>query len=419
MDIELIDAQLVDLKEVFRPATPTVNPDFLVGRGVELGRAMGAVSEPGRGLIIFGERGVGKTSVANEVMRRFREKSSDSLAIRVACAAGDDFSKIWKRAIEGASDAVFNMDDKYQALRAAVDRVEDIMMDEPSPASVLRSLKLLSHHLPLLVVIDEFDRVSDFSLGMSVDYDEVLRTQQQFADLIKYMSDEPHAGTLVIVGVADTIGELLGKHGSIERSLAQIPMPRLDEEELQALASTGFGAVAKATGLDFNLDEDASRTIAAISQGFPYYAHLLAATVGELAIRSGDYHITRRAVLDALMKASENAEASIVKAYTDGTQAARSHATYAETLLACALAESDHLGYFAARDIAGDLSVLTGTAKNPSHYQFHLQKFQDCDPPLLEAQKRAGRSIYRFANPLMRPYVLMKGVADGKFSFDR
>jgi len=49
---------------VFLPGTPIDTFDLLAGRSAQLVKAQSAVLQPGRHIIIFGEKGVGKTSVA-------------------------------------------------------------------------------------------------------------------------------------------------------------------------------------------------------------------------------------------------------------------------------------------------------------------------------------------------------------------
>ncbi|MDE0209154.1 MAG: hypothetical protein OXJ64_04655, partial [Boseongicola sp.] len=74
----------------------------------------------------------------------------------------------------------------------------------------------------LIVIIDEFDRLSRKVAG-------------QMADTIKMLSDYAVPATLVLVGVADTVSDLIQEHTSVERALIQIPMPRMSTEEIRAI----------------------------------------------------------------------------------------------------------------------------------------------------------------------------------------
>lgn len=92
-------------------------------------------------------------------------------------------------------------------MSATIDRTEDILdLEQLSPETVGRVLHVISSKLPLLVVIDEFDRIGDFG------------STQLFADLIKTISDDLLPCTLVLVGVADDVDGLIAGHRSVERA---------------------------------------------------------------------------------------------------------------------------------------------------------------------------------------------------------
>ena len=59
-----IDPRLVQLGTVFTPATPIQSADLFSGRSDLLLRIADAVNQPGMHCILFGERGVGKTSTS-------------------------------------------------------------------------------------------------------------------------------------------------------------------------------------------------------------------------------------------------------------------------------------------------------------------------------------------------------------------
>jgi Cdc6-like AAA superfamily ATPase len=84
-----LSAQLAVLHSIFRPSTPTEDGKMFKGRTLELSGVINAVQQVGQHVIVYGERGVGKTSLAYMARDAFREASSEvSLAIRVACNNG-------------------------------------------------------------------------------------------------------------------------------------------------------------------------------------------------------------------------------------------------------------------------------------------------------------------------------------------
>jgi ABC-type multidrug transport system ATPase subunit len=66
-------------------------------------------------------------------------------------------------------------------------------------------LTLLATGGLLIIVFDEFDRILD------------MTTRRMMADTIKALSDHDVSVTIVIVGVADSVDDLLSQHESIER----------------------------------------------------------------------------------------------------------------------------------------------------------------------------------------------------------
>ena len=53
--------------KVFRPRTPITSKELFAGRWNELKAVADAVNQPGLHAVIYGERGVGKTSLANVI----------------------------------------------------------------------------------------------------------------------------------------------------------------------------------------------------------------------------------------------------------------------------------------------------------------------------------------------------------------
>jgi len=58
--------------KVFQPRTPITTKDLFAGRWTELTKISDAVHQPGLHVVVHGERGVGKTSLANVVRPTIR-----------------------------------------------------------------------------------------------------------------------------------------------------------------------------------------------------------------------------------------------------------------------------------------------------------------------------------------------------------
>jgi len=79
-------------------------------------------------------------------------------------------------------------------------------------------------------IVDEFDRAANETSG-------------NFTDLMKGLSDFSVDCTIILVGVSDTVDQLIADHASISRSLVQILLPRMVEKELREILSTAEKAL--------------------------------------------------------------------------------------------------------------------------------------------------------------------------------
>lgn len=125
---------------------------------------------------------------------------------------------------------------------------------------VRRALTQLAEGGEVMVVFDEFDRLSDKSITLLM------------ADTIKSLSDYAVPATILLIGVAGSVDELVVGHQSIERALIQIPMPGMSGSEIGQIIRNGL------TRLKMTIDQAALDEMVALSQGLPYITHLLALT---------------------------------------------------------------------------------------------------------------------------------------------
>lgn len=85
----------IEAGRVFSPAAPVDERDLFAGRITQLRRVIDVVNQRGQHAIIFGERGVGKTSLANVISSYLGSVEGVSiLAPHVNCDASDDFTRL-------------------------------------------------------------------------------------------------------------------------------------------------------------------------------------------------------------------------------------------------------------------------------------------------------------------------------------
>ena len=83
-------------------------------------------------------------------------------------------------------------------------------------------------------------------------------------------------------------------------------------------------------------------------------------------------------------------------------------------VLACARAKTDDFGYFAAADVREPMSKIMKKRYEIPSFARHLSSF--CQPErgcMLRKEGEKHRYRYRFSDPLMQPFVIMKGIVEG------
>lgn len=377
-------ARYARVAEVFTPGAPIDSLALFAGRMDQVLDVLNAVSQRGQHVALYGERGVGKTSLANVLAAFFAERGVGSLySVRVNCSTADTFVTLWKKI--------------FRELQLNGDVRETWREAEPDPDDVRYALQRLDQRV--LVILDELDRFED---------DEGLTL---LADTVKALSDHPGKATLVLVGVADSIDGLIGDHRSIERALTQVQMPRMSQSELLEIIDKGL----RELGLSITLP--AQNRIAELSEGLPHYTHALCLHAAQRAVMDDRSEIGSRDVENAIDRAVEKTQASIRSAYQKATRSARRDSLFEQVLLACALAPKDDLGYFTASGIRRPFSRIMKRRYEIAAFQRHLDEFSKEKRGCVLVKSGEPRSyFYRFENPLVEVFVILNGLSRGLVS---
>lgn len=381
---------------VFSPATPINAKDLFAGRLKQVGAIIDAISQRGQHVILYGERGVGKTSLAN-VLSGFLETAAASIvAPHINCDSSDTYSSLWRKvfsrvhAVQQKRQVGINGQSSTQITPLIESLPETI-----TPDIVRSALENLGSQGPLIVIVDEFDRLPP----------EIAKV---FADTIKTLSDFAVPATLVLVGVADSVNDLIREHQSIERALVQIQMPRMLDSEVRELMDKCLGKIG------MGIEPDALKMICFLSKGLPHYAHLLGLYSAWECIDKDANTITFEHLERAIRVALEKSQQSTQQLYHTATKSPHKDNIYSQVLLACALADVDSLGYFAAADVRTPLRERTGKQYEIPAFARHLHDF--CEPgrgPVLQKSGAKYSTRFRFLDPLLQPYVILKGQATG------
>ena len=392
------------LRRVFTPGAPVGSLELLAGRQLQIREALRAVSQQGYHAIIYGERGVGKTSLARFIHQIWSDVAKEIdmvIAPRINCDSTDDFSSIWAKVSEEIQLIFEKRGTDWQALPdsgAFSTAIAELEVGNATPGLVRRALDLPNHRF--IVVIDEFDRLEEDS-----------DTTRMFADTIKMLSDQLVDATLILVGVADNVDGLIREHASIDRSVVQILMPRMTPTELSQIVHNGLRAVG------MTIEDDALGRITTLSKGLPHYTHLLGLHSALQATTNQRDRVSKQDVYEGLRDALDTMKETIGNSYYEATRSPHKDARYGEVLLACALTEVDELGYFSPGNVRGPLSEIRGEFQDIPSFMRHLREFcEERRGQVLARSKQEVRPRYRFRNPLMQPYVLLRGVDEGRLN---
>lgn len=372
-----------EIERLFSPSGPICEGELLAGRRQEVDRLIETLLEPSKHAVVYGERGVGKTSLVNMFWQRRRGLPQFAVVARVQADPSDDYSSLWHKALTELSRIEPS---SLQTVTTA---------DGPlNPDSVRRHLQRCCVRNTTLI-IDEFDRLKG------------ARDAELTADTIKYLSDYNINCTVIIVGVAETPEELIRNHESLRRSLACVPLRRMRDEELTELVDYRLDRAS------MQIDELAKCKILRLSCGLPFYAHKIAKPACLAAVRSGSRHIGMAQVNAAIEHVTAELRHTFCDVFASILAGSRS-SNFSQVALASALADVDEDGYFSPAALEVPLSRTLRCEIRAASIQRHLTHLaSDGSGRLLAKRGRPGSYRYRFRDALVQPYFIMDGLSRG------
>ncbi len=367
---------------------PVDEEQMFAGRLNEVTKMLRTVMERSRHVVLFGERGVGKTSLSNIFWRRYGKTLQSFVVARVQTGPQDDFSSLWIRALEELkSVATGSGKGDYVPIQTEFESL--------TPSQVRRELQKISPNALPVVIIDEYDKLGN--------RDAKILT----ANLIKELYDFSITTTVILVGVAENISELVEDHASTDRAIVQVPLNRMSEDELKEII---YQRVSQ-TPMKFT--PDAILTIVILSRGLPFFTQVLSKHAALNAIEQRKLTVTNADVDAAMTRFINDTEVSFRDAYRAATRT-NQKSNLQESLLACALAKCDDEGFFKATDVVEPYSAIMRDKKRIAHFEKHLRRFSSEDGGNVLVKRGGERQqTFRFADPMMQPYVIIRGIQTG------
>lgn len=247
-------------------------------------RLVESIQQPGAQLRVFGETGVGKTSLV-----AFAAAETDRKLLTVECRSSQDFTDLVEQAISKiqgvrltsyikhhSESAELAAEGKLPFLasitgrvsgHAGKDRTFEIV--QKSPLDLL--VDLMSDRGYTLLVLDNFQNIVDQG------------TRTEIAQMMEVLSDRSGSTNdlkLVVVGIAEDAQTLLTPSPSVRRRTVDVGVPGMPDDEIRAIFETGFRI------LDLKVDEGLLDYLIFYSDGFPFFAHTLGLNIARVARRA-------------------------------------------------------------------------------------------------------------------------------------
>lgn len=379
-----------EILEKFTPSAPVTTKDLFAGRAKQLIQCMDVVAERGRHGIIYGEPGVGKTSISQVIRLLVPIRTSSVRYIRKAAFSSDTFSTIWTDVFR---EMKFFAGSDGERVEYAV---SDLYSGGVKPSDVVRELSLFNENDVPIIVIDEFNLVRDGD------------APRLMAETIKALSDAGVKATLFVVGISDSVAELIEGHQSIIRCTEEILMPRMHQDEMRDVLE------GRLRTLGMSIEGDAKWKIINLTKGLPAFAHGMGKEAALAAIRRKSLKVSEADVDASIDRIVDSNQNTLKTDYQRATHSNQARAKYKEILTACAQAQSNEIGYFTPKQVEEPLSAILGRKVTVEFFNRNLKEFtEDRRGKVLHRHGDPRIFRYRFENPAMQPFIIMKGVRDG------
>ena len=279
------------LRDAFTPAQPVTDRRLFAGRIEVLSHLIEVIENRLAHVVVFGERGIGKTSLMHILSDLARE--SDYLTLRATCGAGSQFDVLFRTLLREIPliyhESVSPTDSGTGADATLASLLPDRSFDSRELADLLSGVTSVR----ILLMLDEYDRIESETFRLNI------------AELIKNLSDRAAPVQLVIAGVSSNLHELIGYIPSIRRNVVGVPLPKLTEGEIGQIIRHG----EMASGIRFA--PEIVGIINDLSQGSPYLVRLVCYHSSLAALSEGRMEVQIDDVRDGLDLMVEEAAARL------------------------------------------------------------------------------------------------------------
>jgi hypothetical protein len=421
-----------DLLNAFRPASEVDDPQLFAGRQEQVEKLTDALHTIGSVPIIYGHRGLGKSSLALQMQRiamgdveLLSRRGSSTLALSaeqayltfyITCTDAIKNVRSLLQTLLNTMESIQYTQDANGRAQHLVDRttrkkltfklfeVESTKRYESAKSRVsnerlsleekiVELVDLISdiYQQPVLFIIDEFDRIANTA---------------NIASLLKAISSEQLK--FLLVGIGSSIADLLTDHQSLERQLVPVQVPLMNRLELREIVRSAERILEEKCYL-IQFSDQGRNLLTKVASGFPWFVHVLGQATLVNVTKTDRQIVEREDVVTALNELVRN---RFAQQFSDMYQnAVRDSAIREMVLRAFAEWNAENIPTSEVyRLLKGKLDV-----SNPSIYKGHLASAEFGS--IIFSPAFQSRGLVRFRNQMFKVYVklrssIYKDVAD-------
>ncbi|MEM1389551.1 MAG: ATP-binding protein [Pseudomonadota bacterium] len=321
------------ITEFFTPSTQIESIERLKGRDDELKRIERALPSKGRHVFVYGDRGVGKTSIA--MTAGHLHNDSHHSPLYVVCGENMSFFDV----VTAIAHSVIPLEERIErqkhtgslgmtlpsGLGGNFSGSTESYTESPRPKNINDCLDIIRYvdskrDGQTIIIIDEIDRIKD---------------QKEKVYLAEFLKSVPAIGCdakLIFCGIGANVEEMIGAHQSVGRYFEAISVNKLGLDPLYDIIRDAADA------FDVNIPDLMLRRVGMVSDQFPHFVHLLGESLFWAMFEdANDVSEARQEHYDLAIKgALQRAEADLQLSYQKATEKTRNTLDYEEVLWALA-----------------------------------------------------------------------------------